>query len=90
MSRLVQTREWIPVSESYRTADRLPSITPIVGDRVGYACGPDGFDPLHPDDALCRLKEGKRVFWTSYMECETPDDEKTARAIRRWKRERSS
>ena len=80
-----RNRPWSRVSSAYADRDQLPNLSPIVGDPIGYACGSDGFDPIHHTTALRRLREGKPVFWSTFSECRSPEDVTDARALLRFR-----
>jgi len=78
---LEKTRAASPVHPSYAKRDQLPIGVPIIGDRVSYCLFADGSDPVHHTTALRRLREGRPVYYEQWMECETAEDRKDARAI---------
>jgi len=82
---LVRNRPWSRLSSSYGKRDQLPTLSPIVGDPIGYACGSGGFDPIHHTTAHRRLLEGKPVFWSTFSECRTHEDRADARALLRFR-----
>ena len=66
MTVLRQTHGWKKAPASFAKLDALPERTPVVGDLISYACGSDGFDPIHHTTALQRLREGRPVFYATY------------------------
>jgi hypothetical protein len=74
--RWVRTHAARPVPPSYAAADRLPAITPVVGDSIVYLCtgaAPEdrpagGADILTPECALERIREGRTVWYETFSE----------------------
>lgn len=57
-----------PVPNSFAQLDRLPQITPIVGDTIVYH--PSSEDHSHhidPAVALLRLQQGQTMYYTTWM-----------------------
>jgi hypothetical protein len=61
---MTRTHSTQQVHPSYAKRDRLPDITPIVGDRVRYLSG-TGIE-IWPLNALSMLRRGEKVFYEAY------------------------
>lgn len=59
-----KTHDRRPVPASYAKKDELPRITPIIGDIIAYETWSG--DPIHRDDALADMRDGKTIYYTTW------------------------
>jgi hypothetical protein len=58
-----QTNPARPVPTSFGARERLPAVTPVVGDRIEYR---DGDDVITADQAMALLRAGKPVQYVTF------------------------
>lgn len=72
---MTRTHEAQQVHPSYAKRDRLPDITPIVGDLVRYLTR-TGIE-IWPLNALTMLRRGEKVFYEAYLDPRFDDEEQS-------------